>query len=88
MAHFAFVQDGIVQRVHVLANDVLVDENGQEDEQLGQVFLAALHGGDPDQYVQTSYNGNLVHGQDRGPYAWTGYTWDGSTFTEPGAADA
>ena len=32
MAHFAYVVDGVVERVHVLANPVLIDEDYVEQE--------------------------------------------------------
>lgn len=86
MAHFAYVQDGVVQRVEVVDNAVLLDQNGQESEAVGQAFLASLYPGtDPADFIQTSYNGNPVHGVDRGPYAGMGFTWDGSTFAVPAA---
>lgn len=89
MAHFAYVQGGIVQRVEVVNNDVLLDENGQESEAVGQEFLTSLYPGtDPADFVQTSYNGNPVAGVDRGPYAGIGYIWDGSTFAEPTSGEA
>lgn len=87
MAHFAYVVDGVVERVHVLANPVITDGNGQERESLGQQFLAELHGGNPADYIQTSYNGNPVNGVDRGPYAGVGYRWDGSIFLAPDSAE-
>lgn len=78
MAHFAYVQDGYVKRVHVLANPVITDENGVEQESLGQAFLADLHGGDPADYVQCSYNATM-----RGAYPGPGFTWDGTEFAAP-----
>lgn len=78
MAHFAYVQDGIVQRVHVLANPVITDENGDELEELGQAFLADLHGGNPSDYIQCSYNATI-----RGAYPGPGFTWDGNVFAAP-----
>jgi hypothetical protein len=71
MAHFARVIDGVVVGVHVLANPVLLDEDGVEQEALGQGFLADLHGYDPAELVQCSYNGNF-----RGVYPGVGYTYD------------
>jgi hypothetical protein len=44
MAHFAYVVDGVVERVHVLANPVLIDEDYVEQEAFGQEFLSNLHG--------------------------------------------
>lgn len=78
MAHFARVRDGVVEHVHTLVNEVITDENGVEQETLGQEFLSDLHGGDPADYVQCSYNGSF-----RGVYPGPGYTWDGTVFAEP-----
>jgi len=71
MAHYARVIDGVVVKVHVLANPVLLDEDGVEQEALGQAFLADLHGYNPDELVQCSYNANF-----RGVYPGPGYTYD------------
>ena len=71
MAHFAYVVDGVVQRVHGLANPVITDADGVEQEALGQAFLADLHGYNPDELVQCSYNANF-----RGVYPGPGYTYD------------
>jgi hypothetical protein len=71
MAHFARVVDGVVVKLHVLANPVITDSEGVEQEALGQAFLADLHGYDPAELVQCSYNGNF-----RGVYPGPGYTYD------------
>ena len=72
MAHFAYVTDGVVQRVHVVANDVITDSDGVEQEALGQEFLANLHGYQPEQLIQCSYNANF-----RGNYPGAiGFTYD------------
>lgn len=71
MAHFAYVVDGVVERVHVLANPVITDDEGVEHEALGQEFLANLHGYQPEELVQCSYNGNF-----RGVYPGVGFTYD------------
>jgi len=71
MAHFARVNNGIVQKIHVLNNNVITDKNGVEQEFLGQEFLANLHGGTPKEYIQCSYNGN-----SRGLYPGPGYKYD------------
>lgn len=68
MAHFAQVKDGVVQTVIVVANDVLLDSEGVEQEALGAAFCADLFGGE---WIQTSYNNNF-----RGQYASVGYTYD------------
>jgi hypothetical protein len=71
MAHFAYVVNGVVSRVHVVANDVITDKNGVEQETLGQKFLAELHGYEPSELIQCSYNGNF-----RGLYPAVGYLYD------------
>jgi hypothetical protein len=59
MAHFAHVVDGIVMDVKVVANSVLLDEYGVEQEALGRKFLSELHGIPEEQFFQCSYNGNF-----------------------------
>jgi hypothetical protein len=71
MAHFAVVVDKIVRNIHVVANKVITNDGGIEQEALGQAFLADLHGYNPDELVQCSYNGNF-----RGIYPGIGYTYD------------
>jgi hypothetical protein len=73
MAHFARVEDGVVSQVIVVNNEVLLDENGIEQEFIGIQFCQNLLGGT---WVQTSYNANF-----RGKYAGTGDLWDGTNFT-------
>ena len=74
MAHFARVENGIVSEVIVVANEVLLDENGQEQESIGAAFCNDLLGGE---WVQTSYNGTF-----RGKFALNGDSWDGTNFIE------
>jgi hypothetical protein len=80
MAHFARVINGVVKVVHVLANDVITDSDGVEHEELGKQFLADLHGYNPDELVQTSYNNSF-----RGVFAGGGYEYhaDGDFFVMP-----
>lgn len=69
MAHFAEINDqNIVQQVVVVANDVLLDENGVEQEALGVSFCEQIFGGS---WKQTSYNGNF-----RKNFAGVGYSYD------------
>jgi hypothetical protein len=84
MAHFAYVVEGVVQRVHVLANPVITDSEGVEQEVLGQEFLANLHGLVAENFIQCSYNGNF-----RGIYPGVGYSYDPVTdvFTAPEVPD-
>ena len=70
MAHFATLDESnIVTQVDVVANDVILDGDGNEQEQLGINFLTALYGAG--NYKQTSYNKNF-----RKNYAGVGYTYD------------
>lgn len=77
MAHFAKIEDGVVRQVDVVANAVLLDENGVEQEALGIALLKSLYG-EHTEWVQTSYNGNF-----RGKYAGSGDKWDGTNFVSP-----
>jgi hypothetical protein len=68
MAHFAKLENNIVTQVIVVANQDILDENGQESEQKGIDFCSNLLGGT---WKQTSYNGNI-----RKNYAGVGYTYN------------
>jgi hypothetical protein len=68
MAHFAQIQNGIVQQVIVVSNDDAPDPY-PESEALGQAFIASL--GLSGEWLQTSYNGSF-----RANYAGIGYTFD------------
>ena len=81
MAHFARIENGIVREVIVINNEVITDENGQEQEQLGIDFCKSLYG-DNTEWVQTSYNATF-----RGKYAGFGDTWDGTNFVIPSIGD-
>lgn len=68
MAHFAELDEyGYVRRVVVIANEEILDENGQESEALGIVRCNELCG--ESRWVQTSYNGR-IRGQFAGPYMY------------------
>ena len=59
MAHFCKLGVGnIVEEVHVVKNEVITDNTGNEQEQLGVDFLNNLYG-TRDVWKQTSYNGNF-----------------------------
>lgn len=77
MAHFARIENGIVREVIVVNNEVLLDDNGVEQESIGIAFCKSLYG-DNTEWVQTSYNGNF-----RGKYAGSGDKWDGTNFVLP-----
>ena len=72
MAHFAKLGVGnIVETVEVVSNNILLDENGIEQEQLGVKFLRELYNEPHAQWFQTSYNNNL-----RKNFAGIGFTYD------------
>ena len=68
MAHFAQLENNIVTKVIVVANQDILDENGQESEQKGIDFCSNLLGGT---WKQTSYNGNI-----RKNFAGIGFTYN------------
>jgi hypothetical protein len=80
MAHFAEIAKGIVQRVIVVSND------DAPTEAAGKAFIESI--GLTGEWVQTSYNGNPIEGQDRGKYAGIGDLWDGENFVIPNSGDA
>jgi hypothetical protein len=84
MAHYAYVVDGVVQNVLVVANPVITDENGVEQEALGQAFLANLYDLVAENFIQCSYNGNF-----RGVYPGVGYGYDSlaDVFVAPEVSD-
>lgn len=70
MAHFAKLDsDNIVIRVSVVDNPKILDENGNESEQVGIDYLTKLHG--YSNWKQASYNGNF-----RKNFPGTGYRYD------------
>lgn len=70
MAHFAKLNNGIVERVIVINNNVLLDNDGIEREEKGIKLCKDRYGQDS-VWVQTSYNGNF-----RKNYAGLGYAYD------------
>ena len=71
MAHFCKLGVGdVVEKVVVVNNEVILDNDGNEQEQLGINFLNNLYG-TRDVWVQTSYNKNF-----RKNYAGIGFTYD------------
>ena len=71
MAHFAELDlNNTVLRVLVVANDMIKDAQGNEQEQLGIDFLKSLLGSETI-WKQTSYNGSI-----RKNYAGIGDTYD------------
>ena len=80
MAHFARIENGVVQQVVVVDNSVLLDGNGDEQESLGVEFCKSLFGADGD-WKQTSYNGNV-----RKNFASIGYQYDAARDAFIGAS--
>ena len=77
MAHFAKIENNFVSQVIVLNNEILLDDNGAEQESIGIDFCKSLYGEDTE-WVQTSYNATF-----RGKYAGIGDKWDGTNFDAP-----
>ena len=72
MAHFAKLGVGnIVETVEAVSNNVILDENGIEQEQLGINFLRELYNEPNAQWFQTSYSNSL-----RKNFAGVGFTYD------------
>jgi hypothetical protein len=70
MAHFAKIENNIVREVIVINNEVLLDENGIEQESIGIDFCKSLFGPHTE-WIQTSYNATF-----RGKYAGIGDQYD------------
>lgn len=85
MAHFARLdENNVVTDVIVVANEDILDANGQESEEVGIAFCKTLLGEDT-RWVQTSYNGNF-----RGIFAGVGAYYDATLdiFCIPEAGDS
>jgi len=78
VAHFAKVENNVVDQVIVVANSDCGGLDFPESEPVGQAFIASL--GIEGEWLQTSYNNNF-----RGTYAGIGFTYDeeSDTFVEP-----
>ena len=82
MASFAKLNsDNIVERVESVVNEVITDNNGIEQEQLGIQFLKTLYNEQEAIWKQTSYNTHGgVHSNGGTPFrknfAGIGYTYD------------
>lgn len=60
MAHFAQLdKNNVVINVVKVADHMVVDENGTENEQVGINYLKGILGGH--KWIQTSYNNNIRH---------------------------
>lgn len=85
MAHFAQLdENNYVTQVIVINNNQLLDQNNQEQEQLGIDFCKSLFGQDTN-WVQTSYNSSFRYN-----YAGIGFYYDSlnDAFIEPQPFDS
>jgi len=82
MAHFAKISEtNEVLNVHVVDDKDVLNDDGVEDETVGQQYLEKHHNWPAQMWIQTSYNtqgGTHKLGGTalRGNYAGIGYTWD------------
>ena len=78
MAHFAQIENNIVQQVIVVANQDCGGGDFPESEPIGQAFISSL--GLDGEWLQTSYHANF-----RGAYAGIGMIYDeeSDTFVAP-----
>jgi len=78
MAHFAHIENNVVQQVIVISDNVCPDP-APDNESAGQAFIADVLGLSGT-WLQTSYNGNF-----RGAYAGVGFIYnpDLDEFAEP-----
>ena len=82
MAHFAKLgANGKVIQVLTLDNKDMLNDDGVEDESVGQQYLEQHNNWPAQMWIQTSYNtqGNTHKNGGtplRGNYAGIGYTWD------------
>lgn len=81
MAHYAILnEDNIVTNVIVISNDDILDENGNENEELGLEKCREIYNDPSIKAVQTSYNKNF-----RKYYAGIGFSYneEGDVFVPP-----
>lgn len=81
MAHFVRLDSfNRVDKVIVISNDDILDENGAENENLGIQLCRELIGNENSTWVQTSYNSSF-----RNKFAGIGYTYslENNVFIEP-----
>ena len=82
MAHFAKISEtNEVLNVHVVDDKDVLNDDGVEDETVGQQYLEKHHNWPAQMWIQTSYNtyGNQHKNGGtpfRGNYAGIGYIWD------------
>jgi hypothetical protein len=75
MAHFARIDNNVVQEVIVVNNETLENKEFPESEPIGIAFCKSLFN-EETKWLQTSYNANF-----RGKYAGVGDTYDPATDT-------
>jgi hypothetical protein len=73
MAHFARIENNIVQQVIVVNNEILENKEFPESEPIGIAFCKSLYG-ENTEWLQTSYNANF-----RGAFAGMGTQYDSET---------
>jgi len=84
MPYFAYCPDGIVRKVERIEAYVMLDRDGQEDEGLGQAYLAGIYPDTvPGDYHLTHYPVNQPTPYPRGKYASFGDLWTGTEFVSP-----
>jgi hypothetical protein len=82
MAHFAKIGlNGKVLQVLTLDNKYMLNDDGVEDETVGQQYLETHNNWTAQMWIQTSYNTSSNQHKNggtpfRGNYAGIGYTWD------------
>ena len=65
--HMAYINDNDVVENVIVVPDMT--------EAAAQVYCRSVLGL-PGEWIQTSYNANPIDGEDRGPFAGIGFTWD------------
>lgn len=81
MAHMAKIENGFVQQVIAINNEVLNNANGLDGEAIAITFCKSLYGQDTE-WLQTSFSGSF-----RGKFAGMGdhYDPETDTFSAPGS---
>lgn len=77
MPYFAYVVDGVVQRVERIEASTMLNDEGNEVESLGQEFLASLYPEtQPSDFIMTHYPVDQPDPYPRGKYASVGDLYD------------
>lgn len=80
MPYFAHITSGYVDRVERISKDVMLNDKGEEVEELGQQYLGQLYGVDPLEFVQCWYPVDQPDPYPRGRFPGIGDIWDGDNF--------